>query len=59
MEIKTIYRHQAANDWDEKVKWCQENLYHGGYYEPKWYLRYPWIEFDDEQEYIWFTLRWT
>jgi len=45
-------------NWDEKVAWCEENLYHGGHYEPNWYLRYPWIEFDNEQDYVWFTLRW-
>ena len=49
----------AAGAWEEKVKWCKENLYHGGHYEPNWYLRYPWIEFDDEKEYAWFVLRWS
>jgi hypothetical protein len=58
IEDKTVYRNMAAGNWDEKVAWCEENLYHGGHYEPSWYLRYPWIEFDDEQEYAWFCLRW-
>jgi hypothetical protein len=58
IEDETVYRNMAAGAWEEKVKWCEENLYHGGHYEPNWYLRYPWIEFDNEQDYVWFTLRW-
>jgi hypothetical protein len=59
MELKTVYRHMAANSWYEKVQWCEENLHHGGHYEPSWYLRYPWIEFDDEKDYALFLLRWS
>lgn len=59
MEVKIVYRNMAAAQWDEKVRWCEEHLYHGGHYEPSWYLRYPWIEFDDEKEYVLFTLRWS
>jgi hypothetical protein len=59
IEVKTVYRYLAAGDqWYEKVQWCEENLYHGGHYEPKWRHSYPWIEFEDEGEYAWFTLRW-
>ena len=49
----------AASQWTEMVNWCKENLYHGGHYEPKWHTQYPFIVFEDEQEYIWFTLRWS
>jgi hypothetical protein len=42
----------------EMEKWCKENLYHGGYYEPKWCYHNNQFIFEDEQEYIWFKLRW-
>ena len=62
-EEKTFLLYFAAGDgsgaWDEKIKWCQENLYHGGHYEPKWCSQYPYIFFEDEQEYAWFMLRWS
>lgn len=58
IEVKKTYRHLAAGQWKEKVKWCREHLYHGGHYEPKWGTQYPFIVFEDEQEYIWFVLRW-
>lgn len=57
MEIKLIYRDLAAGAWDEKIAWCRDNLYHGGHYEPKWHMHYPFIEFEDEQEYVAFLLR--
>lgn len=57
MEIKLVHRHMAAGAWDEKVDWCRENLYHGGNYEPRWYMAYPFIVFEDEQEYVAFLLR--
>jgi hypothetical protein len=57
-EVAVFYRDMAAGAWDEKADWCKENLYHGGHYEPGWYLRYPWIEFDNEDEYFMFKLRW-
>ena len=59
MEVKTVYRVFAAVNWHEMIAWCSENLYHGGYYEPKWYRKYPFIVFEDEQEYAWFMLRWS
>jgi hypothetical protein len=57
-EWKRVYRDLAASQWDEKVRWCKENLYHGGHYEPNWSTEYPFILFTDEQEYAWFMLRW-
>lgn len=39
-------------------KWCTENLYHGGHYEPQWYWDKDYFVFTCEQEYIWFKLRW-
>lgn len=60
-EAKAVYRHLVAGSgaWDEKIKWCMENLYHGGHYEPNWRSQYPYIFFEDEQEYTWFMLRWS
>jgi hypothetical protein len=43
----------------EMVTWCQENLYHGGHYEPNWHAQYPTFYFQDEQEYTLFLLRWS
>jgi hypothetical protein len=45
--------------WATMVKWCEDNLYHGGHYEPNWYAQYPTFYFKDEKEYILFLLRWT
>ena len=62
MEDKVVYQHRAvigSGQWDEKVQWCRENLYHGGHYEPNWRILYPYIEFDNEKEYVWFMLRWS
>ena len=46
----------------EMEKWCKENLYHGGYYEPYWYstnmVHNNQFVFEDEKEYMWFKLRW-
>lgn len=62
-EAKTVYRYLAAGGGSDtyaaKIKWCEENLYHGGHYEPKWRTQYPFIVFEDEKEYIWFMLRWS
>ena len=57
MEIKLVHRYMAAGQWDEMINWCRENLYPGGHYEPNWHMAYPFIEFDDEQEYVAFLLR--
>jgi hypothetical protein len=45
--------------WAEMIQWCQDNLYHGGYYEPNWTAQYPTFYFDDEKEYMLFLLRWS
>jgi hypothetical protein len=59
IEWKVVYRHFAAgNNWEEKLAWCRENLYHGGHYEPNWSAQYPFIVFEDEKEYAWFSLAW-
>jgi len=42
----------------EMEKWCSSNLYHGGYYEPLWHYDNNNFIFEDEQEYMWFKLRW-
>lgn len=61
IKVKTVYRHMdmSIDSFNEKHKWCMDNLYHGGYYEPNHYIRYPWIEFTDEKEYMLFLLRWS
>jgi hypothetical protein len=58
IEWKVVYRDMAASQWDEKVKWCANNLYNGGHYEPNWQTQYPFIIFTDEKEFAWFKLRW-
>lgn len=44
--------------WAEMIAWCQENLHHGGYYEPNWSAIFPSFYFTDEKQYIAFLLRW-
>lgn len=44
--------------WQEMAEWCYENLYHGGYYEPRWHHQYPSFYFKDEKEYMLFLLKW-
>ena len=60
IEFKKSYRVpiQERDKWQEMITWCCTNLYHGGYYEPKWSTQYPFIVFEDEKEYAWFMLRW-
>lgn len=59
----TVYRWQynGRAPWDDIIDWCQKNLYHGGYYEPKWYTHngYETIYFKDPREYTLFLLRWS
>lgn len=47
---------------EEMYEWCRVNLYHGEhfFYEPSWYFDDSdyYFEFTDEQEFIWFKLRW-
>ena len=45
--------------WQEMADWCYNNLYHGGYYEPRWHHQYPSFYFKDEKEYMLFLLRWS
>jgi hypothetical protein len=45
--------------WNEMHKWCIENLYHGGHYEPNWNMVWPSFYFTDEQEYTLFLLKWS
>ena len=60
MTEETLYQYLVPRDtWYEKVDWCKDNLYHGGNYDPKWFTKYPFIVFEDEQEYAWFMLRWS
>jgi hypothetical protein len=45
--------------WAEMIEWCENNLYHGGHYEPNWHAQYPSFYFWDEKEYSLFLLRWS
>ncbi len=45
--------------WARMLEWCQENLYHGGHYEPNWHAQFPSFYFRDEKEYTMFLLRWS
>jgi hypothetical protein len=45
--------------WHEIIAWCQDNLYHGGHYEPNWWVMYPSFYFTDQREYTLFLLRWS
>lgn len=58
MSNRHKFEFHAGGNWNKMVIWCQENLYHGGHYEPKWYTGYPYLYFDDETEYTAFLLRW-
>jgi len=54
--------HYCPDTRAEMYRWCKENLYHGGHYEPNWdfnLIGNEWcLEFSDEKEYMWFLLRW-
>jgi hypothetical protein len=39
--------------------WCQDHLYHGGHYEPDWWVEGNTFYFRNEAEYIMFLLMWT
>ena len=47
---------------DPRRKWMGEHLYHGGHYEPNWYVLEGFREhtycFKDEKEYLHFLLVW-
>lgn len=53
------WQYNGVASWDEIVKWCTDNLYHGGHYEPNWWSTYEMIYFKDKKEYAWFLLRWS
>jgi hypothetical protein len=59
---KHIWPYQAKVDrkdsYGEIEKWCRENLYHGGYFEPNWYRVSNTFCFKDEKEYLHFMLVW-
>lgn len=58
---KSIWPYQVKIEDDqyvERLEWLQENLYHGGHYEPNWYINGPTYCFKDEKEYFHFVLRW-
>ena len=57
---KSIWPFQirVENDLAEMEKWCRDNLYHGGYYEPNWYRNGQTFCFKDEKECMMFSLRW-
>ena len=44
--------------WQKRKNWMGENLYHGGHYEPKWYINGDTYCFQDEKEYLYFRLVW-
>lgn len=54
--------HRLEKSSDPREKWMKKHLYHGGYYEPKWYIVPGLIEntycFQDEKEYLHFLLVW-
>ncbi len=45
--------------WARMIKWCEDNLYHGGHYEPNWHAQYPSFYFTDPREYTMFLLVWS
>ena len=53
------WQYNGRAPWADVVDWCQENLYHGGHYEPRWYTNgHETIYFEDPKEYTLFLLRW-
>lgn len=53
------WQYNGVATWHEIIRWCTDNLYHGGHYEPNWWSKYETIYFKDEKEYAWFLLRWS
>lgn len=53
------WQYNGVAPWAEIVRWCMDNLYHGGHYEPNWYTGPETFYFSDEKEYAWFLLRWS
>jgi len=53
------WQYNGRAPWADVVDWCQENLYHGGHYEPRWYTNgHETFYFEDPKEYTLFLLRW-
>ena len=40
------------------AEWCEDTLYHGGHYEPNWWVDGNTFYFRDKREYLLFLLRW-
>jgi hypothetical protein len=61
---KSIWPYQVfiergdIKEFGKRVQWLKDNLYHGGYYEPKWYVNGDTYCFQDEKEYLHFLLVW-
>ena len=60
---KSIWPHQVTIDCDidgmkNRIEWLKDNLYHGGYYEPNWFINNRTFCFKDEKEYLHFLLVW-
>lgn len=54
------FQTKVKGDSNDIHHWCQEKLYHGGYYEPNWTWNSAtntWC-FKDEKEFTMFCLRW-
>ena len=49
----------TVHERQDMALWCQENLYHGGHYEPDWWLTGNTFYFRNEKEYTLFLLRWS
>lgn len=59
MEFATRRCVVIGANWEEPLQWCKDHLYHGGHYEARWSFSYPVFQFEDEQEYLAFVLRWS
>jgi hypothetical protein len=54
------WQYNGVAPWNDLVVWCIGNLYHGGHYEPNWYINQKdTFYFKDEKEYMLFLLRWS
>lgn len=49
----------TVHDRQKMAGWCSDTLYHGGHYEPNWWVEGNTFYFRDEKEYTMFLLRWT
>jgi hypothetical protein len=64
---KNFWPHQVTmkdlgEDPDPREEWMKEKLYHGGHYEPNWYILRGYTKntycFKDEKEFLHFLLIW-